>query len=160
MFIDGIKVLIVNFIYLIPVILIIISSSIYSASDLRIILTSFSNLNLDLWSNAGHLLFIPLIIAFLYLIMIIPVILMSVANMASNNGKLSAAFKFEQIIINVSKLSWDRYTAIDLATWGRLIPIVIGFFILDEILEIIYSIGWKKLIMWYISTGVLFSSYV
>jgi hypothetical protein len=158
MFINGIKVFIVNFIYLIPVILIIISLLLISGSDFRIVLTSLSNFNLELWSSAGFPLFIPLLIALLYLIMIIPVILMSVANMAYNNGKLSEAFKFQEILINISKLSWDRYTAIDLATWGRLIPIVIGFFIFDEIYERIYSIGWAKLIIWYITTGVLFLS--
>lgn len=157
-FIDGIKVFIVNFIYLIPVILIIVSLLLYSGADFRIILTSLSNFNLELWSSAGFPLFIPLLIALLYLIMIIPVILMSVANMAYNNGKLSEAFKFQEILINISKLSWDRYTAIDLATWGRLIPIVIGFFIFDEIFERICRIGWAKLIIWYITTGVIFLS--
>lgn len=127
----------------------------YSGSDFRIILASLSNLNLDLLGQAVFHHLIPLLISILYLILIIPIILMSIANMAYNNSKLHAAFKFEEVLINVSKLSWDRFTAIDLATWGRFIPIVIGFFIFDEILEKIYSIGWKKLIMWYVATGVI-----
>lgn len=151
-FIDGIKVLIVNIIYLFPFILIILSL-LSSGTDLRIILTSLPDLNLDLL-YVGFTHFIPVIIAFLYLILIIPVILMSIANMAYNDGKLSEAFKFGEIFVNVSKLSWDGITWYGLAFYGE-VPIIIGFFIFDEILERIYSVGWKKLIMWYFATGII-----
>jgi len=99
--------------------------------------------------------FIPVIIAFLYLILIIPIILMSIANMAYNDSKLSEAFKFGEILVNVSKLSWDRITWYRLAFYGDLVPIIIGFFIFDEILERIYSVGWKKLIIWYFATSII-----
>lgn len=154
-FIDGIKVLIVNIIYLIPVILITLSLLLSSGTDLRIILTSLPDLNLDLLLYVGFTHFIPVIIAFLYLILIIPVILMSIVNMAYNDGKLSEAFKFGEIFVNVSKLSWDRITWYGLAFYGDLVPIIIGFFIFDEILERIYSVGWKKLIIWYFATGII-----
>ena len=157
MFINGIKVFIVNFIYLIPVILIIILVLRYSGStDLKTIFAGLSYLNFDLLLYNVFFHFIPVLIALLYLVMIIPVILMAVANMAYNNGKLSAAFKFREIFSNLSKVFEDRFT------WGvgffyyDLIPIIIGFFVLDEIIEKIYSIGWKKLIIWYIATGVIF----
>ncbi len=153
-FIDGIKVLIVNIIYLFPFILITISLLLSSGTDLRIILTSLPDVNLDLLLYVGFTHFIPVIIAFLYLILIIPVILMSIANMVYNDGKLSEAFKFGEIFVNVSKLPWDRITWYGLAFYGA-VPIIIGFFILDEILERICSVGWKKLIMWYFATGII-----
>jgi len=56
----------------------------------------------------------------LYIIIMIPIILMAMANMAKNNSKLSAAFRFH------------------------------------EILDKIAIIGWKKLLMWYIVSGILF----
>lgn len=154
-FIDGIKVFIANFIYLVPVILITLSLLLSSGTDLRIMLTSLPYLNLDLLLYVGFTNFIPVIIAFLYLILIIPVILMSITNMAYNDSKLSEAFKFGEILVNVSKLSWDRIIWYRLAFYGDLVPIIIGFFIFDEILERIYSVGWKKLIMWYIATGIV-----
>jgi len=152
MFTDGVKVSIVNIIYLIPVISIIILSLLYSRIDLDTFITVLSLLNTDLMFYSGFYLFI----AFLYLIMIIPVILMSIANMAYNNSKLSAAFKFKEIFINISKLSWDKFTWYNFTGLNSLIPIVIGFFILDDIIERIYNIGWKKLIIWYIATGIIF----
>ena len=124
--------------------------------------TLITNLTILPYSNLGLMTsdvmyaLIHFIFALLYLIVITPVILMSVANVAYNNGKFSAAFKFKEIFTNISNLSWDNFT------WGvgvfyyDLIPVIIGFFILDEIIEIIHSIGWKKLIIWYISTGVTF----
>ncbi|EKF86272.1 DUF4013 domain-containing protein [Methanobacterium formicicum] len=157
MFIDGIKVFIVNFIYLIPVILISISVLRYSGlADLKTIFAGLSYLNFDLLSYEVFSHFIPVVIALLYLVMIIPVILMAVSNMAYTNGKLSAAFKFREIISNLAKLSWNRSTGFMWYFCYDLIPIIIGFFVLDEILEKIYSIGWKKLIIWYIATGTIF----
>lgn len=150
MFTDGIKLLIVIIIYLIPVISIILSL-LYSRIDLDTFITVLSLLNSDLIFYSGFYLFI----AFLYLIMIIPLILMSIANMAYNNSKLSAAFKFKEIFINISKLSWDKFTWDKFTGVNSLIPIVIGFFILDYITERIYNIGWKKLIIWYIATGII-----
>lgn len=154
MIINGIKVLVINFIYLIPVILIIISLLRYPVPYLIANLTGLFYSNLDLITSDVMYELILLIIALLYLIIITPVILMSVANVAYNKGKFSASFKFREIYKNILNLSWDKYK------WGvgvyyyDLIPVIFGFFILDEILEIIHSIGWKKLIIWYISTGV------
>jgi hypothetical protein len=158
MFTNGFKVLVINFIYLIPIFMIIISLLRYPLIETTLItnLTILPYSNLGLMTSDVMYALIHFIFALLYLIVITPVILMSVANVAYNNGKFSAAFKFKEIFTNISNLSWDNFT------WGvgvfyyDLIPVIIGFFILDEIIEIIHSIGWKKLIIWYISTGVTF----
>lgn len=151
-FIDGIKVLVVNLIYLIPVILIVILLFRYSGSNLNYMLTGLLNLNL---LYGGFSFFLLRLITLLYLLMIIPVILMALANMASNNGKFGAAFKFNEIISNVSKLSRDSLTATSVATAGLYIPMIIGFLIFDDITDRIISINYKKFIIWYIAIGVI-----
>lgn len=149
MFIDGIKFIVVNFVYLIPVILIIVF--IYcSGLDLRIM----PALNLVLWLYVWFP-YLFLLIALLYLIIIIPVILMAVANMLYNGGKISAAFKFKEIFNNVSKSSQDNFTGSRLVFYNDLVSIIIGFFLLDEIFERISSISWDKILIWYMATGII-----
>lgn len=153
MFIDGIKILIVNFIYLVPAVLIVILLF-YSGSDLRIILAILSNLKYY-FLYAGFPYFIPPLIALIYLIMIIPVMLMAIANMAYNNGKLSEAFKFDEIFGNVSKLPWERTPGVSIASKEELMSITIVFLLFDEISERILNIYRYKLIIWYIATGII-----
>jgi len=149
MFIDGIKFIVVNFVYLIPVILIIVF--IYcSGLDLGIM----PALNLVLWLYVWFP-YLFLLIALLYLIIIIPVILMAVANMVDKDGKLSAAFKFKEIFNNVSKSSQDNFTGSRLVFYNDLVSIIIGFFLLDEIFERISSISWDKILIWYMGTGII-----
>ncbi|HEX3014147.1 MAG TPA: DUF4013 domain-containing protein, partial [Methanobacterium sp.] len=154
MFTDGIKFMVVNFVYLIPVILIIILLLFYSGSDLRLILTGLYNLNLDLLLYVGFSHSIPLIIALLYLIMIIPTILVSIANMAYNNGELGAAFKFKEIFFNSSKY-WDNTSWQRMFFYNDLIPVVMGAFMLYELIEQIGHIGWDKILIWYIANGII-----
>ncbi|MEL7671467.1 DUF4013 domain-containing protein [Methanobacterium sp.] len=149
MFVDGVKFMVVNFVYLIPVILIIIFVY-YSGSDIG----SIPTLNLVLWLYVWFP-YLFLLIALLYLIIIIPVILMAVANMIDNDGKLSAAFKFKEIFNNVSKLTEDTLTGSKLVFYNSLVSIIIGFFIFDEIIDRISSIRWTKLIIWYMATGII-----
>ena len=153
MFTDGIKFIVVNFVYLIPVILIIILLLFYSGSDLRLILTGLHNLNLDLLLSWGFSNFIPLLIALLYLILIIPVILMSAANMVHSNGELGAAFKFEKSL-NTSKY-WDNFTWETMIFYNVLIPVIMGAFMLYELIERICRIGWNKILIWYIANGII-----
>lgn len=143
MFVNGIKILIVNIVYLIPALIIIL-----------IFYPNLSILSLDKLI-AWFPYFIPLLIAPIYLIIIIPVISMSIAHMADNNGKLGAAFKFGKILTNVSKLAWDRFTWQRFVGINDLIPLVIGFLIFDEITDRILSVDLRKIIIWYIVTGVI-----
>lgn len=154
MVIDGIKVIIVNIVYLIPGVLIFILV-LYSGSNLTFILTILSNLNLDLLLDLGLPYFILLLIPPLYLITIIPVILMAVANMADKDSKLGAAFKFKEILSDVSKSTQDNLTGDSLVFYNSSASAIIGFIIFDEIFERISSIGWDKLIIWYIAAGII-----
>ena len=149
MFIDGIKFIVVNFVYLIPVILIIILVY-YCGSGLRIIPT----LNLVLWLYMCFP-YLFLLIALSYLIIIIPVILMAIANMVDNDSKLSSAFRFGEIFNNITKSTQDNFSGSRLVFYNDLVSIIIGFFILDEIFERISNIRWTKLIIWYIVTGII-----
>ena len=81
MYLDGIKVFIINFIYMIP--------------------SSFISFGVVLL-HIGILKFI----ADLYMIIAIPVILMALTNAATNNDKFSAAFKFREIFNKMRDIGW------------------------------------------------------
>lgn len=113
MFKDGIKVLIVSIVYLIPAILIILIFAALSPSILGIIgshpsiiegnilstiVRILTNLGAGIWS----------FIAILYLIIIIPISYIAIANMAYNDSKLAAAFKFIEILNKISNIGWSK----------------------------------------------------
>lgn len=81
MYLDGIKVFIVNFIYTIP--------------------SSFISFGVVLL-HIGILKFI----ADLYMIIVIPVILMALTNATTNDDKFSAAFKFREIFNKMRDIGW------------------------------------------------------
>ena len=114
MFIDGIKVTIVGIIYSLPAIIIIL---IFAASIILSILTN-SPVNSAI---AGTLITagIGILIAILYMLIITPIIAMAVANMAYNNSKLKAAFKFNEILKKISVIGWG-----DLIIWYLVVGIV------------------------------------
>ncbi|UTB31924.1 MAG: DUF4013 domain-containing protein [Methanobacterium sp. ERen5] len=93
--IGGIKVFLVIIIYSIPVFLLLLLGSMYSASSI-------------------------LLVSLLYPFIIAPIFAISIAHMANNNSEVGFAFKF------------------------------------FEILERLESIGWIKLIMWYLTTVIIF----
>jgi hypothetical protein len=115
MFITGIKVIIIGIIYLIPVILILIFSAIVSPSTytltygntgLTVVGTFLEVLESIIVQGIGNL--IPILfnisitsiwgyVAILYMILIIPMFLMTTTNIAKNDSKLSAAFRFHEI---------------------------------------------------------------
>ena len=77
MFIDGIKVSLIIFVYALPSLLLIILS-------------------------LG--IFIPII----YLIVVIPILLMAITNMAYNNGQIIKAFRLNEIIHKISTRGWKN----------------------------------------------------
>jgi len=127
MFVTGIKVLIIGITYLIPVILVLIFSAIVSPS---IYTLTYGNTGLTVFGTFLEVLesvivqgignFIPLLfniamtmilgyIAILYMILIVPIFFMATANMAKNDSKLSAAFRFHEITHKIADVGWDRF---------------------------------------------------
>ena len=80
MYIEGIKMVIVQIVYMIPVFLMIPG-----------VLLHIGILNL---------------IANLYMIIIIPILLMAITNMANGNDKLNAAFKLHEIFNKMGNIGW------------------------------------------------------
>lgn len=112
MFKDGVKIYIVQLVYLIPIIFI---TSIFSSSFLglisnpsplgpfpfyleEIIRTLFGETPIasQLW------LWVSILIISLYLFLIIPILFMGLVNMVKNNGKLHTAFNFREIFHKIT----------------------------------------------------------
>ena len=104
MFIDGIKVLVVGIVYSIPAILIIVIS-VAAAAVVSLGISELSNPSaaVGLLMGAG----IGGIIAFLYLLIIIPMIAMAIANMAYNDS-IGAAFQFSEILNKIGSIGWGN----------------------------------------------------
>jgi multisubunit Na+/H+ antiporter MnhG subunit len=107
MFIDGIKVAIVGFIYSLPAILIIL---IFAATTILSILVNPSAAGIAASSIIGA--GIGILIAGLYMLIIIPIIAMAIANMAYNDGELGAAFRFSELLDTIANIGWG-----DLIIW-------------------------------------------
>jgi hypothetical protein len=115
MFINGIKVSIINIFYLIPIVLLIIVFLTLYPSNIGlipkiIIQNNTSNifemlskfviyLDFGFWSD------IPII----YLAIVYPLIGISIAHMADNHDKLISAFKFRQIFNKISNIGWKKF---------------------------------------------------
>lgn len=114
LFINGIKVSIVRIVYFLPAILIIVILGVSSIDSVINNLYDLSSFNVGIFLN------IWILIAFLYLVFITPIMLMAIANMANNNCKLIASFRFKEIINKITIK------------------------------------GWKNLIVWYLSLGIIY----
>lgn len=132
--IEGAKVFIVYIVYLIPVILIVLLIWLNSEFT-EFNLISFLSISLPskIWPGITGLSATPLdlpimtvegvtasYLGILYTILVIPIMLIAIANMAYYKGELKSGFKIR------------------------------------EIYEKISHIGWKNLIKWYITTGIIF----
>ncbi len=127
---DGIKVFVAFFVYLIPVILII---SVFASAFFDSGSTLFENLGLDplnflinslnsvvlpgIISLIGILDYLSLVmpegifavvIGMLYLIIITPIFLVALANMAYYEGELKSAFRFSEIIAEIRSIGWSN----------------------------------------------------
>ena len=116
MFIDGIKVFIVTAVYMIPSILVLAALSFTSTLGIG---SNPSMFLVDIILGSG----IWSVIAILYSIIILPLMLMAIANMANNDSKLGAAFKFREILNKISSIGW-----IKLIVWYILTVIIFLFF--------------------------------
>ena len=124
MFKNGIKMSIITIVYLIPLILILMSFKTPFVSTLHVILSNISSLIATIFLGGVAAIFlgrgtnlvvligtaqgIESLIIILYMIIIFPISLMSLSNMANNNSKLSAAFKFHQIIHKITSIGWKN----------------------------------------------------
>ena len=129
MCVDGFKVFIVFIVYLIPVILIMLGFVFLSLNSistltweamgvtpLEMLISSLNSVvlhgitfftafsyDLSLVSPDG---FFALIIGLLYMIMIIPIFLVAIANMAYYEGDFKSAFRFHEILNEISSIGW------------------------------------------------------
>ncbi len=105
MFIDGIKVAVVGFVYSIPAIILIL---IFAASIIISLISNPSSIPIGALIGAG----VGIMIAMLYMLIIAPIIAIAVANMAYNDGEFGAAFRFSEILDNIRNIGWG-----DLIIW-------------------------------------------
>ena len=105
MFKDGIKVFIVTTVYTIPAILL-ISVVLSFPSTLGILTGTNFNGAVNLVNGTTEYLGL---IAILYTIIIIPIMLMAIVNMANNNSKLSSAFKINAILNKITSIGWKNF---------------------------------------------------
>jgi hypothetical protein len=126
MFIDGAKVFLVSTVYLIPAILIILVVSFSYNEIIAIIIPNLSSVisgtilggGITTMISSGSWTGVWYLIAFLYMIVILPVSLLAIASMADKNGNISAAFRpsllFDKLgtlgLINIMK--WYSVTGI------------------------------------------------
>lgn len=155
MLIDGFKLSIVTFIYTIPSFIIVFFAEIFYRSILSNISPNLSNYDASTLLNPmisyGSILFnigsnlsnydasiflnlgILILIAFLYLLIVAPIVLMAVANMAYNDCKFSAAFKFGEIfnkIKHIGKINLIRWYIVTVTIYVVLLlvgSLIIGF---------------------------------
>lgn len=140
MLMTGFKVLIVGIIFLIPVILVLIFSAIffpavftltYGSTGLTVFSIFLEVLDSVIVQGIGNI--VPILfnislttiwgyIAILYMVLITPILLIAIANMAKNDGKLDAAFKFHEIFYKLKCIKWES---------------LIGWYILSGILYLI-----------------------
>ncbi|UTB33644.1 MAG: DUF4013 domain-containing protein [Methanobacterium sp. ERen5] len=137
MFIDGLKVFVVGFVYAIPVWIISAIFGLATGGNSAATLTSIS--------TGYALAFILGNIVFFIIAVIIGLIeLMAIANMAYNDGDLGTAFRFSEILDIIGTIGWGKYiityiVIVILAAIGVMIGVftmfvIIGFILLPLII--------------------------
>jgi hypothetical protein len=104
MFIDGLKVFILGIVYAIPLfIILIIGVILIEFSAVSIGTNSLNNVNMLMYFG------IIFLIILLYFIITIPFFLMSLANMAYNDSKIGAAFRFGETFNKIKNIGWGNF---------------------------------------------------
>jgi len=128
MLIDGFKLSIVTFIYTVPAFIIAFFADIfyrsflshigsnlstYDASTLLNPIISYGSILFNIGTNLSNYdanillnLGILILIAFLYFLIITPIVLMAVANMAYNDCEFNSAFRFGKILNKIGHIGW------------------------------------------------------
>ncbi len=125
MFINGIKVFITFIVYMIPAILIIAYGALSFGPDLiGLILNPSSNPSAaDLNTLLNTLAIFS--VASLYILIVYPLFAMALANMASNDSKLGAAFRIGEIFSKIGSIGW-----LNLIIWYIITGIILIILIL------------------------------
>jgi hypothetical protein len=133
MFIDGLKMFVVQFVYLlIPLIVIFVGAWASIASMSVTASGNVANPNLFLGLMGG-----TAIIGFILAIIFQLIGSIAVANMALNDSEFGAAFRFSEILELISMIGWGKYII-----W-YIVMIIIGivFMVIASVLQIIPFIG-------------------
>ena len=132
LFTDGIKLVLVNIVYMLPIISILFVFT--TISNFEIITNGLNPLSL-LRLHADYGMNIWFFIASIYIIIISPIWMMAIGNMAYNNGELRAAFKFYEIFNKIRNIGW-----INLIVWYLIFGILFYFIItsIGNIIQIIF----------------------
>jgi Protein of unknown function (DUF4013) len=163
MFINGIKLLIISLVYFIPVFLIIlIYSAVQFVSNPSTVINILSGAVIWYFIGGTGLaalsswLGIWFYIAVLYVIIIVPVMLISIAYMADNNSELIKAFRFREIIDEINKLGLRNLIIWYIAT-GMIFLVLtaVGAVILIFLLSLIKFSGIMTLSQTFILEDVL-----
>ena len=113
---DGIKVFIVGIVYMLPIILTISIFAILSEVALGIIINHAINNGFNLENILSILLNlgigIGIFLAIMYMIVILPLFILSLVHMADNDSALVFAFKFHEIFNKIRGIGW-----INLISW-------------------------------------------
>ena len=121
---DGIKVFIVGIVYMIPIILTISIFAVFSSDALGIIINHAINNGFNLQNIITILMSlgigVGIFLAMMYLVIVLPLFIVSLVHMAANNDELVSAFRIREIFNKIS------------------------------------GIGWINLILWYLSSGLIF----
>ena len=136
LFKDGIKLFLVVFIYLIPIILIIFATTLLLGLGFGIKGTSIMN-NINI-IFLGVIAFILLI----YIVILLPLVSMALANMVNNNSRIGEAFRFGIIRKIISNLGWGN-----LVVWYIAVGIIcLVLMFVGGIILIIFNILHLKLV--------------
>jgi hypothetical protein len=139
-FSDGIKVFIVGLVYMIPIILTISIIAILSSSALVVIVNHAINNGFNLQNIIEILLSlgigIRLLAALLYMIIVLPLFIVSLVHMADNNDELKAAFKYREILTKINQIGWLNLILWYLISGFTFLTILIG---LGTIILVIFS---------------------
>ena len=153
---DGVKLSIVTVIYLIPFILIYLVLKSPFVAILQLTFKSLPSLlsstiiplKITFFTAIGPLHLIGFSILILFMNLLFIMFLLSIANMAKNNGKLTAAFQFHQITNKLSTLGWKNFVVWYLMTESiYLIILSISGIVINEISHLISpnvgtALGW------------------
>jgi len=137
MFIDGLKVFVVEIVYFIIPVIIIIGGSWVSMMSMQNVGTMVSP------AAAFGLIGGVALIGILLMLIIGLIVIIALANMAYYNGDLGAAFRFSEILDIIAKIGWGNYII-----W-YIVMIIIGVVvgIVASVLGIIPILGWIILLL-------------
>jgi hypothetical protein len=136
MFVDGLKVFVVGFIYAIPVWII--------SAIVGLLTGGTTATTADIGTGYALAFILGNIVTFIIAVIIGLIELMAIANMAYNDGDLGTAFRFSEILDIISTIGWGKYiityiVIVILASIGVVIGaltmiILIGFILLPLII--------------------------